>query len=150
MSRKETGKCESGGKRQGLRVKVVNKERSEKHGREGGENSRNCLPGYLLQSNKTDWWAWNLGKGTGHEGIVRSQEPDEVRCREALNLYPRVREEATQSPTQNTGGTGLVILQFQSLMTISNVNRENKRKPKEISKEGTGELKGRKTNDGVD
>lgn len=53
---------------------------------------------------------------------MRSQEPDEVGSREALNLYPRVREEATQSPMQNTGGTGLVILQSQSWMTISDVD----------------------------
>lgn len=39
---RETQKCESRGKRQGLRVKVMNQERREKHGREGGENSRRC------------------------------------------------------------------------------------------------------------
>lgn len=42
MSRRETQKCESGGKQQALRVKVLNQERREKHGPEGGKNSRNC------------------------------------------------------------------------------------------------------------
>lgn len=53
-------------------------------------------------------------KGTGREGIMRFEEPDEGGSRGELTLHPRVREKATRCPAQNMGGTGLVVLQTRT------------------------------------